>query len=179
MLLRRVLCLQSREDSGFFSWFFFRLPGIVRDSPNSFAAQLPVCTCGRTRLQIFLLTINALSSEGRSNFESLACSFIPPQNWVTRWGKAKRKAAACRLFWGKMFCTECCWALLSQLSSGKNRTLVGRFTITQHVCWINKVTAFSFEFLCKFASREISTTEGSSSLCAFPLGKGETLSINC
>lgn len=86
MLLRRILCLQSREDSRFFAFFlpfycFFKFPGIVRDSPNSFSAQLPDRTCGRTTLQICLLTVNALCSEGKSNSESQVCSFIPPQNW--------------------------------------------------------------------------------------------------
>lgn len=57
MLLGRILCLQSREDSGFFVGFlvldfgfFFWLPGIVHDSKNSFSAQLPVHRCGKTHI---------------------------------------------------------------------------------------------------------------------------------
>lgn len=90
--------------------------------------------------KICLLTINALCSKGRSSCGCLAHSFLPLR---ARW---------------RVWTESCCLSpvlqqnVLYQLLLGspepaehcvKNRTLAGSFAITQHVCWVNKVTAFS------------------------------------
>lgn len=83
ILLERILCLQRREDSGFFFCCFagfFRLPGIVHGSKNSFLAQLLAHRCGKDPSKICLLTINALCSKGRS---SCGTQLPPPQSQVT------------------------------------------------------------------------------------------------
>lgn len=87
MLLGRILCLQSREDSGFFvgflvldfGFFFFGFRALFMTQRILFQLSFRSTDVERPTSKICLLTINALCSEGRSSCGCLAHSSLPPE----------------------------------------------------------------------------------------------------
>lgn len=153
MLLGRILCLQKREDFEFFvgfllvlllfCFFFWEQEGsfqalfMLKEFLLSSASGPQMWKDPST---ICLLAINALCSEGSSSCGCLAHSSFPLR---TRWQVWTESCCLSTVLqWNVLYQVLLCSPEPAERCL-KSRTLAGSFAITQHVCWVNKVTAFS------------------------------------
>lgn len=179
MLLGRILCLQSREDSGFFVgfffWVFFWASRHCSWLKEFFLSSVSGPQMWKDPSKICLLTIKALCSKERSSCGCLAHSFSPPRARWQVWTEScclspvLQQNVLYRVLLGSPEPAEPCV---------KSRIWLAVLLLLSMFAEQIKPLLFPFEFLRRVASGEISTTEGSASLCAFPLGKGETLPRN-